>query len=36
MEKTLGYLKGDIDVAKYADLSIAAEAVKRLGPVKGP
>jgi NitT/TauT family transport system substrate-binding protein len=36
MEKTLGYLKSDIDVAKYADLSIAADAVKRLGPEKQP
>jgi sulfonate transport system substrate-binding protein len=34
MEKELGYLKTDIDVAKYADLSIAADAVKRLGPAK--
>jgi NitT/TauT family transport system substrate-binding protein len=34
MEKTLGYLKTDIDVAKYADLSLAADAVKRLGPAK--
>lgn len=34
MEKTLGYLKSDIDVAKYADLSIAADAVKRLGVFK--
>jgi sulfonate transport system substrate-binding protein len=34
MEKTLGYLKTDIDVAKYADLTIAGEALKRLGPEK--
>lgn len=34
MEKELGYLKSDIDVAKYADLSIASEAAKRLGPAK--
>jgi NitT/TauT family transport system substrate-binding protein len=34
MEKALGLLKTDIDVAKYADLSIAADAVKRLGPTK--
>jgi sulfonate transport system substrate-binding protein len=36
MEKDLGYLKTDIDLPKYADLTIAAEAVKRLGPAKGP
>ncbi len=29
----LGLLKGDIDVAKYADLSIVGEASKRLGVV---
>jgi sulfonate transport system substrate-binding protein len=34
MEKTLGYLKTDIDVAKYADLTLASEALKRLGPAK--
>jgi sulfonate transport system substrate-binding protein len=34
MEKDLGYLKSEIDVPKYADLTIAAEAVKRLGPAK--
>jgi NitT/TauT family transport system substrate-binding protein len=34
MEKALGLFKTDIDVAKYADLSIAADAVKRLGPAK--
>jgi NitT/TauT family transport system substrate-binding protein len=34
MERTLGYLKSDIDVAKYADLTIASEALKRLGPGK--
>ena len=34
MEKTLGYLKADIDVAKYADLTIAADAVKRLDAAK--
>jgi NitT/TauT family transport system substrate-binding protein len=34
MERTLGYLKSDIDVTKYADLSIVAEASKRLGVVK--
>ena len=34
MEKTLGYLKTDIDVAKYADLTIAGEALKRFGPEK--
>ena len=34
MEKSLGYLKSDIDVAKYADLSIAADASKRLGVMK--
>ncbi|HWE74392.1 MAG TPA: ABC transporter substrate-binding protein [Stellaceae bacterium] len=34
MEKTLGYLKSEIDVSKYADLTIAAEAFKRLGPEK--
>lgn len=31
MEKELGYLKTDIDVAKYSDLSIVDEASKRLG-----
>jgi len=31
MEKNLGLLKTDIDVPKYADLSIADEASKRLG-----
>jgi sulfonate transport system substrate-binding protein len=31
MEKTLGYLKTDIDVPKYADLSLVDEASKRLG-----
>jgi sulfonate transport system substrate-binding protein len=34
MEKALGLLKTDIDVPKYADLSIAADVVKRLGPAK--
>jgi len=34
MEKELGYLKSDIEVPKYADLTIAADAVKRLGPAK--
>jgi sulfonate transport system substrate-binding protein len=34
MEKALGFLKSDIDVAKYADLSIVADASKRLGVVK--
>ena len=34
MEKTLGYLKTDIDVAKYADLTITEDAVKRLGVAK--
>lgn len=34
MEKALGYLKTDIDVSKYADLSIVDEASKRLGVVK--
>jgi sulfonate transport system substrate-binding protein len=34
MEKTLGYLKTDIDVPKYADLTISEEAVKRLGVAK--
>ncbi len=34
MEKKLGYLKTDIDVAKYADLTIAGDALKRLGPAK--
>ena len=36
MEKDLGYLKTDIDVAKYADLTITSDAVKRLGPAKEP
>jgi len=31
MEKELGYLKTDIDVPKYADLSIVDDASKRLG-----
>jgi len=31
MEKELGYLKTDIDVAKYADLSLVDEASKRPG-----
>jgi sulfonate transport system substrate-binding protein len=31
MEKELGYLKTDIDVEKFADLSIVDEASKRLG-----
>ena len=30
MERELGYLKTDIDVAKYADLSLVDEASKRL------
>ena len=34
MEKELGLLKGDIDVAKYADLTIVGEASKRLGVMK--
>jgi NitT/TauT family transport system substrate-binding protein len=34
MEKDLGYLKTDIDVAKYTDLTITSEALKRLGPAK--
>ncbi len=34
MEKELGYLKTDIDVPKYADLSIVDEASKRLGVMK--
>ena len=34
MEKSLGYLKSDIDVAKYADLTIVDDAVKRLGEAK--
>jgi sulfonate transport system substrate-binding protein len=34
MEQALGYLKTDIDVAKYADLTITDEASKRLGVVK--
>ena len=34
MEKALGYLKSDIDVPKYADLSISDEAAKRLGVIK--
>jgi NitT/TauT family transport system substrate-binding protein len=34
MEKALGYLKTDIDVAKYADLTIVGDASKRLGVVK--
>jgi len=34
MEKELGFLKGDIDVTKYADLSIVDEASKRLGKLK--
>jgi NitT/TauT family transport system substrate-binding protein len=34
MEKTLGLLKTDIDVPKYADLSIVDEASKRLGVMK--
>ena len=34
MEKELGFLKSDIDVAKYADLSIVDEASKRLGKMK--
>ena len=34
MEKELGFLKGDIDVTKYADLSIVDEASKRLGKMK--
>lgn len=31
MEKALGYLKSDIDVAKYADMSLVDDAVQRLG-----
>jgi len=31
MEKDLGYLKTDIDVPKYADMSLVDEAVQRLG-----
>ena len=34
MEKTLGFLKTDIDVPKYADLSIVDEASTRLGKLK--
>ncbi|HEY3916949.1 MAG TPA: ABC transporter substrate-binding protein [Stellaceae bacterium] len=34
MEKALGYLKTDIDVPKYADLTIVDEASKRLGVLK--
>jgi ABC-type nitrate/sulfonate/bicarbonate transport system substrate-binding protein len=34
MERELGYLKTDIDVAKYADLSIVDAASRRLGVVK--
>ena len=34
MEKTLGFLKSDIDVSKYADLSIVDEASTRLGKMK--
>jgi len=34
MEKELGFLKSDIDVTKYADLSIVDEASKRLGKMK--
>jgi ABC-type nitrate/sulfonate/bicarbonate transport system substrate-binding protein len=34
MEKTLGLLKTDIDVPKYADLSIVDEAAERLGVMK--
>lgn len=34
MERTLGYLKTDIDVPKYADLTIVGDASKRLGVVK--
>jgi hypothetical protein len=34
MEKELGYLKTDIDVPKYADLSIVDEASTRLGKMK--
>ncbi|HLI21627.1 MAG TPA: ABC transporter substrate-binding protein [Stellaceae bacterium] len=34
MEKQLGYLKTDIDVPKYADLSVVTEASKRLGVMK--
>ena len=34
MEKELGFLKSNIDVAKYADLSIVDEASKRLGKMK--
>jgi NitT/TauT family transport system substrate-binding protein len=30
LQKELGFLKGDLDVAKHADLSIAREAAKRL------
>lgn len=32
LQKKLGFIKTDIEVAKYADLSIAHEAAKRLGP----
>ena len=31
MERALGYLKSDIDVAKYADMSLVDDAVQRLG-----
>ena len=31
MERELGYLKSDIDVSKFADLSLVDEAAKRLG-----
>jgi len=34
MEKELGFLKTDIDVTKYADLTIVDEASKRLGKMK--
>ncbi len=30
-QRELGFLKSDIDVKKYADLGIVAEAAKRLG-----
>jgi NitT/TauT family transport system substrate-binding protein len=30
-QKELGFLKGDVDVKKYSDLSMVEEANKRLG-----